>query len=297
MVVSLPYPPNITHIKIKLILKIDILMWKSMRPHIMINLQMKVLYLESIDNVCSTLKNLRSKNTKGLILGYLNINSVRNKFEFLKPVANSFDMLTIVETKIDDSFPTSQFMIEGFMRPFRHDRNKNGGGLLIYARDGAPIKQLNSYNFPDDIEAIIIEINLKKQKWLVSHFGQATQQVGKSDSDIIVVHAGTNDIKSSNAEALSDEIINTLSKIQESNPSSQIAYSSMFRRNDKNDLTPNRKVAEVNKILEEKLNLHGFDFINNANILFCNLWKDGLNINAGGIRKFAGNLSSYFRYC
>ena len=134
-----------------------------------------------------------------------------------------------------------------------------------------------------------------------SRIRQATQQVGKSDSDIIVVHAGTNYIKSSNAEALSDDIINTLNKIQESNnpsnPTSQIAYSSMFRRNDKNDPTPNRKVAEVNKILEEKLNLHGFDFINNANILFCNLWKDGLHINDGGIRKFAGNLSSYFRYC
>ena len=123
--------------------------------------------LETIDNVCRTLKNLRSKNTKGLIFGYLNINSVRNKFEFLKPVAKSFDLLTIAETKIDDSFPTSQFLIEGFMRPFRHDRNKNGGGLLTYARDGAPIKQLNSYNFPDDIEAIVIEINLRKQKWLV----------------------------------------------------------------------------------------------------------------------------------
>ena len=130
-----------------------------------------------------------------------------------------------------------------------------------------------------------------------SRIRQATQQVGKSESDIIVVHAGTNDIKSSNPEALSDAIIETLNKIQQNNPSSQIAYSSIFRRNDKNDLTPNRKVTEVNKIIEEKLNLHGFDFINNSNILFCNLWKDGLHINDGGIRKFAGNLSSYFRYC
>ena len=39
--------------------------------------------LETIDNVCRTLKNLRCKNTKGVIFGYLNINSVRNKFEFL----------------------------------------------------------------------------------------------------------------------------------------------------------------------------------------------------------------------
>ena len=55
-----------------------------------------------------------------------------------------------------------------------------------------------------------------------SRIRQATQQVGQSDSDIIVVHAGTDDIKSSNPEALSDDIINTLNKVQESNPSSQI---------------------------------------------------------------------------
>ena len=79
----------------------------------------------------------------------------------------NFDLFTIAETKIDDSFPTSQFMIEGFMRPFGRDRNKDGGGLLIYVRDGAPIKQLNGYKFPDDIEAIAIEINLRKQKWVV----------------------------------------------------------------------------------------------------------------------------------
>ena len=87
--------------------------------------------------------------------------------------------------------------------------------------------------------------------------GQATQQVGKSDSDIIVVNAGTTDIKSSNPEALSDDIINTLKKIQENNPSSQIAYSSMFLRNDRNDPNHNRKVVEVNKILQEKLSIHG----------------------------------------
>ena len=43
--------------------------------------------LETFDNVRSTLQNLRSKKTKGLILGYWNINSIRSKFEFLKPVA------------------------------------------------------------------------------------------------------------------------------------------------------------------------------------------------------------------
>jgi len=46
-----------------------------------------------------------------------------------------------------------------------------------------------------------------------SRIGQTIQQVGKSNSDIIVVHTGTSDIKSSNPQELSDYIINTVNEI------------------------------------------------------------------------------------
>ena len=82
-------------------------------------------------------------------------------------ISESVDILTIAETKIDDTFPTSQFLIEGFMKPFRFDRNRNGGGLLIYVRERAPVKQLTYYQAPHNIECGVIEINLKKQKWLL----------------------------------------------------------------------------------------------------------------------------------
>ena len=36
----------------------------------------------------------------------------------------------ISETKIDESFPLSQFMIDGFSMPYRCDRNSHGGGIL-----------------------------------------------------------------------------------------------------------------------------------------------------------------------
>ena len=38
---------------------------------------------------------------------YLNINSVRNKFDNLKLIGEDVDILCVVETKIDNSFPTS----------------------------------------------------------------------------------------------------------------------------------------------------------------------------------------------
>ena len=48
------------------------------------------------------------------------------------------------ETNIDDSFPNSQFFAEGY-RMFRKDRNKNGGGIILYINDGIPGKLMNSW--------------------------------------------------------------------------------------------------------------------------------------------------------
>ena len=70
------------------------------------------------------LKALRLKNVNKLIITHLNINSLRNKFEFLiSLIEDNLDVLMISETKLDESFPTSQFMINGLRAPFRLDRN------------------------------------------------------------------------------------------------------------------------------------------------------------------------------
>ena len=67
----------------------------------------------------SELKNLRLKNVGRLVAGYLNINSVKNKFEGLKDfVSDHIDVLMVAETKIDNSFPKGQFFIQGYSEPF-----------------------------------------------------------------------------------------------------------------------------------------------------------------------------------
>ena len=71
-------------------------------------------------------------------------------------ISETIDILIIAETKIDNTFLTSQFFIEGFMKPYRYDRNQNGGGLLIYARERAPVKELKQYKVPADIECGVI---------------------------------------------------------------------------------------------------------------------------------------------
>ena len=121
---------------------------------------------------------------------------------------------------------------------------------------------------------------------------QVAQTVGKTDRNIIIVHTGTNNILKSTPEELCDSTMTALKKIQQSNPNAQIAFSSVFRRKEENG-----KVQKFNKLIEEELSLNGFDYVDNSNILFSNLWTDGLHINDGGIRKYAGNVSKYIRYC
>ena len=73
----------------------------------------------------------------------------------------------ISEAKIDESFPLSQFMIDGFSMPYRRDRNAHGGGILVYFRNNITSKLLKIENLPSDIEAIFIEMNIKSKKWLL----------------------------------------------------------------------------------------------------------------------------------
>ena len=77
------------------------------------------------------------------------------------------DILIITKTKLDDSFPIDQFITSGCSKPYRLDRNRNGGGIIIYIREDIPSKQINLLKLPDDIENIFIVVNLYKTKWLM----------------------------------------------------------------------------------------------------------------------------------
>ena len=85
-----------------------------------------------ISSTTPSLFDIRVKYKNNIIIGHLNLNSLRNKFEALVSIVSSaIDILVTSETKIDNSFPSNQFNINGFHKPFRLDRNKQGGGILV----------------------------------------------------------------------------------------------------------------------------------------------------------------------
>jgi hypothetical protein len=71
----------------------------------------------------------------------------------------------ISETKLDYSFPSGQFSLDGFSTPIRLDRNKNGGGIMLFVRENVTFNLLSFENSP--IECFYVELNIKRKKWLL----------------------------------------------------------------------------------------------------------------------------------
>ena len=74
--------------------------------------------------------------------------------------------MVISETKLDDSFPENQFKIPVYFSSFRLDRDQNGGGIVVFVREYITAKFLSFEDKP--IEAVFIELNFWKKKWLLS---------------------------------------------------------------------------------------------------------------------------------
>ena len=73
--------------------------------------------------------------------------------------------MIVPKTKIDETFPSRKFNIEGFTPPYRLDRNCHWVGILVHIREYIPPKliEMNS-----SVKRISIELNLRKKKWLVN---------------------------------------------------------------------------------------------------------------------------------
>ena len=62
--------------------------------------------------LCLSTKLQRSENFKNLIIVHLNINLIKNKFEMMNDIISNFSIFLVSESKLDSSFPNSQFKIK-----------------------------------------------------------------------------------------------------------------------------------------------------------------------------------------
>ena len=108
------------------------------------------------------------KHGNDILFSYLNVNSVRNKFnEINEVILKHVDILCVAETKLDSSFPNSQFSVHGFKEPLRLDVSGRSGGLMLYAKSHLPLRRLECDLISTETQCLITELNLRKSKWLI----------------------------------------------------------------------------------------------------------------------------------
>ena len=99
------------------------------------------------------------------MIGYLNINSLRNKIVDLREIILelSLDYLVLSETKIGESFPTAQFYIKGYEVRARRNKDKHGDGVIEFVKDGFISERLKEYETKQS-EGIWSELTIANKK-------------------------------------------------------------------------------------------------------------------------------------
>ena len=108
---------------------------------------------------------VRNSYRNNPIIGYLNTNTLQNKIISLREIIAKvpLDVFCVDETKLDDSFPNSQFILKNVQfPPFHKDRNSKGGGKLVYVKQGIIAKRLENLETKFS-ETICIELFLRKR--------------------------------------------------------------------------------------------------------------------------------------
>ena len=62
----------------------------------------------------------------------------------------------------------ANFTIEGFTNPFRLDRDKFGGGVMIFVNSHLPVREIPFETKPNDVEVIFLELTLRSKRWLMA---------------------------------------------------------------------------------------------------------------------------------
>ena len=74
----------------------------------------------------------------------------------------------MINGNVDDaSFPSAQFVLEGYHSPYRLDISSRSGSILVYVKSSILSRRLSCENLCDAIQGVPLDINLRKEKWLV----------------------------------------------------------------------------------------------------------------------------------
>ena len=122
-----------------------------------------------VDPVISVLNSQRIKSPHSIIIGHVNVNSLRHKFSYFHDILSKglLDILCVTETKLDETFCNNQFNCDGF-RCHRKDKSCSSGGIMVWVRSDLPHERILEHEIErpsQDIENIVLLFHLKRKKF------------------------------------------------------------------------------------------------------------------------------------
>ena len=122
------------------------------------------------------------------IIVHYNINSItaEGRLESLSQACEALkiDVLVLTESKLCDTIPTNLIMISGFHEPLRRDRNRHGGGVLIYISDNLTFKQKNELQ-SDKFDHIWADVRVNEKLYSVNAFYRPPCETNESHSEFL----------------------------------------------------------------------------------------------------------------
>ena len=70
----------------------------------------------------------------------------------------------IYKTMLDEVFPEAQLLMDGFIPPYRMNRNTNRGSIALYVTKDVPSRQISFKNNDKNIKHFFVEIKSPKEK-------------------------------------------------------------------------------------------------------------------------------------
>ena len=121
----------------------------------------------------------RKTQLQDILISYLNINSVQNKFEEFKILNNDIQCQAIIlsETKIYSSYKDDLFNLQGYQL-YRKDRKKGGGGLMAFISSAIASKKVKP-PILKCIEVISIEMKINNNDILLVGTYRPPKATGK----------------------------------------------------------------------------------------------------------------------
>ena len=114
----------------------------------------------------------------------------------------------------------------------------------------------------------------------------------KKQRDVIIIHSGSNDISSNDADTI-DNLQSIINKVKKQSSHTKLAISSILTRKDVNGY--DRKVVELNSKLKVLCDANLIDFISHDNISEKFLGVKKLHLSKSGTSLLAGNFIQYMK--